>query len=332
MGRESVEDGETGGHSFPPARGQRLPWHALPGSLRQAVETQFGARISRVVTQSEGFSPAVAARITLDGGTRLFLKAAGPRPNPEAPLIYRMEIGIAAQLPPGAPAPRLLWTHDDGEWVALVFEDVVGATPALPWVRPELDRVIDAVVELARTMTPSPVRAPSISSRLATQFAGWRAVMAEGDEALSRISRVDAWAGRNAEQLALLEESWVRLAVGDSLIHGDIRADNVLVTKDRVIFVDWPWASVGPEWIDLAFFLPSVAMQGGPEPWSIFDASPVGRSAPPEAVTAVLAALAGFLVWNSCRPPPPGLPTLRSFQRAQGLATLRWLRQRTTWT
>jgi aminoglycoside phosphotransferase (APT) family kinase protein len=332
MGEASVEGGQAGGSSFPPARGQRLPWHALPASVRQAMETRFGARIERVATQSEGFSPAVAARIVLDDGTRLFLKAAGPLPNPEAPPIYRMEMEIAGQLPPGAAAPHLLWTHDDGEWVALVFEDVAGSTPELPWVRPQLDRVIDAVVGLARTMTPSPVRAPPVSSRLATQFAGWRHVAAEGDEALSQISRIDAWAGRNARRLAALEASWAGLAVGDSLIHGDIRADNVLITEDRVIFVDWPWASVGPDWMDLAFFLPSVAMQGGPEPWSIFDASPLGRSAPPEAVTAVLAALAGFFVWNSCRAAPPGLPTLRSFQRAQGLATLRWLRQRTGWT
>jgi hypothetical protein len=48
-------------------------------------------------------------------------------------------------------------------------------------------------------------------------------------------------------------------------------------------------------------------------------------------VTAVLAALTGFFVWHSRQPPPPGLPTLREFQAAQGRTALAWLKIRTTW-
>ena len=48
-----------------------------------------------------------------------------------------------------------------------------------------------------------------------------------------------------------------------------------------------------------------------------------------EAADSVLAALAGFFIWGSCQPPPPGLPTLRSFQEGQGLAAVAWLRHRT---
>ena len=51
----------------------------------------------------------------------------------------------------------------------------------------------------------------------------------------------------------------------------------------------------------------------------------------PGAVTAVLAALTGFFVRQSRQPPPPGLPTLRAFQAAQGRTALAWLKVRTTW-
>jgi hypothetical protein len=78
--------------------------------------------------------------------------------------------------------------------------------------------------------------------------------------------------------------------------------------------------------------LPSVAMQGGPKPWEIFDAHPLGRSAPEAAVTAVVAAVAGFMIRGSRLPPPPGLPTVRAFQRDQGLPALEWLKRRTGWT
>ena len=80
-------------------------------------------------------------------------------------------------------------------------------------------------------------------------------------------------------------------------------------------------------WIDLVAFLPSVAMQGGPRPWEVFEAHPLGRDAPAEQVLPVVAALAGFFVERSLQPPPPGLPTLREFQRAQGIEALAWLRR-----
>jgi len=106
-----------------------------------------------------------------------------------------------------------------------------------------------------------------------------------------------------------------------------VRADNILLTPDRVVFVDWPHACIGAAWIDLVAFLPSVAMQGGPRPWEVFEAHPLGRDAPAEQVLPVVAALAGFFVERSLQPPPPGLPTLREFQHAQGIEALAWLRR-----
>ncbi|MFC5917444.1 hypothetical protein [Streptomyces pulveraceus] len=40
------------------------------------------------------------------------------------------------------------------------------------------------------------------------------------------------------------------------------------------------------------------------------------------------AALTGYFVSSSLKPDPPGLPTPRAFQHAQGAAAPRWLRGR----
>jgi len=64
----------------------------------------------------------------------------------------------------------------------------------------------------------------------------------------------------------------------------------------------------------------------------VFTGHLLGRHADPDAVTAALAGLAGFFLRNSLLPPPPGIPTLRAFQRAQGDAALTWLRSRLTWS
>ena len=98
-------------------------------------------------------------------------------------------------------------------------------------------------------------------------------------------------------------------------------------------FTDWPWAATGARWFDLLAFLPSVSMQGGPDPESVL-ARPSVESAEwtTRRSTSLVAAFAGFLTRNALLPSPPGLPTLRAFQAAQGVVARAWLAQRRGWT
>lgn len=96
--------------------------------------------------------------------------------------------------------------------------------------------------------------------------------------------------------------------------------------------MDWSHASLGARWMDLVQILPTIAIQGGPKPWEIFDRHPRAREALAEGVMAVPAAITGFFIQRSRLPPPPGLPTLRAFQRDQGVPALEWLQQRTSWS
>jgi hypothetical protein len=120
--------------------------------------------VVQAATQPGGFSPGLAARLRLADGRRVFVKAAGP--DPDTPALHRAEAQITAALPATAPSPRLLWSYDDHGWVALAFADIQGKLPTLPWRPGELQRVLDAVAELATTLTPTPVAAPSVATRL----------------------------------------------------------------------------------------------------------------------------------------------------------------------
>ncbi|HKV89049.1 MAG TPA: aminoglycoside phosphotransferase family protein, partial [Candidatus Dormibacteraeota bacterium] len=86
---------------------------------------------------------------------------------------------------------------------------------------------------------------------------------------------------------------------------------------------------IGAAWVDWVAMAPSVAMQGGPRPEDFLRRFDVRAS--PNEVNAVLGALAGFFVSRSLEPPPPGLPTLRAFQAAQGEVAIAWLSDRTGW-
>lgn len=307
----------------PPASGVRHDWAELPASVRRAVEDILGSPVTEARSQNGGFSPGVAARVRLADGGRAFVKAVSAEVNAGAPDLHRAEARHTAALPPHAPVPRLLGSYDDGTRVALVLEDIEGRQPAVPWDRAELDRVLDAVDALSRTLTPAPIDAPPVTLRDASMFTGWRTLYAAGGDA-----GLGTWAARHLGALAELESGWAAAADGDSLAHADLRADNILLTEDRVVFVDWPHAVRAAPWFDLLAMLPCVAAQGGPDPEAVFTAHPLGRDADPAAVTAVLAALAGYFVAHSLRPAPPGLPTLRAFQAAQGAAALDWLRNR----
>jgi aminoglycoside phosphotransferase (APT) family kinase protein len=292
---------------------------------------RLGGRVVEAVTQPSGFSPGLAVRVRLGDGRRAFVKAVGPEPNPDSPGIHRSEARTMAALPHPAPAPRMLWSLDRDGWVALAFEDVDGAHPTLPWQPNELARVLAMVADLTAALTPAPPGLPTVAERLQDSFVGWRrlaAAHAAGDDDLAGL---DTWSARHLRRLADLEAGWPEAARGPTLLHADLRADNLLLTATRVVAVDWPWACVGAGWVDLLLLLPSVAMQGGPDPEATFAAHPVAAGADPAAVTTMLAALAGFLVGGSRLPPPPGLPTLRSFQLGQGLVALEWLRRRTGW-
>jgi hypothetical protein len=126
-----------------------------------------------------------------------------------------------------------------------------------------------------------------------------------------------------------LEAAAPEAVAGDTLLNFDVRADNMLLTPERVWFLDWPLACVGAAWVDVLFFLPSVAMQGGPSPEAIVAHNPACRAADLAAITAAVASIAGFFTHRALQPPPPGLPTVRAFQAAQGAVARRWLEERT---
>ncbi|MEU0937019.1 MULTISPECIES: aminoglycoside phosphotransferase family protein [unclassified Embleya] len=306
--------------SPPEAAGVRMAWEAAPAGLRAAVEARLGAPVTRAVTQRGGFSPGVAARVELADGRRAFVKAVGAEANPDAPDLHRAEARITAALPAAVPVPRLLAEVDLDGWVALAFEDVDGHTPAQPWRPEDLERVLTAQRELTAALDPSPVEVPPVVDAFGRTFGAWtRGVDPES---------FGPWTRAHLDRLAAHEAHWPSAAEGTALVHCDLRADNILLTPDRVVFVDWPWAVRGAAWFDVVLMAPSVIMHNGEPAVDLIEAHLAARGVDPDRITAVLAAAAGFFAASCLRPAPPGLPTLRPFQRAQAHGALLWLRRR----
>ena len=300
---------------------------ALLGQRRadEVLEARVGAPIVEAITQPQGFSPGLATRLRLDDGRRVFVKAVSEAANPDTPDIHRREARILAALPASAHAPRLLWTFDEQGWVALCLEDIDGRHPHEPWTEDDLNLVVETFTRMAADLTPSPIAVDETASQgFARNINGWQEALQRGED------RLDAWCMRNLARLAELESQAPRAAEGETLLNFDARADNLLIAGDRLYVLDWPWARTGAWWIDLFGMAPSVAMQRGPSPADFVGRLDLSRVHKDE-LDAVVCTLAGYFVVRALEPPPPGIPTVRAFQAAQGRVTIAWLRERTGW-
>jgi len=303
--------------------GERIGWADLPDAVRVAAEAIIGDRVIEAVSQVGGFSPGTADRVRTTSGRRAFVKAVSPRLNERSAELHRREARVTASLPAGVPAPRLLGVHDDGDWVALVLEDVEGCHPVTPWRTQQLTAVLAALGTLAEhDVAPALKDLPETGSDLAEDLRGWQRIAIDPPEAL------DPWTQAHLPTLVALAERAPAILTGDSLVHTDIRADNLLVRPDgTVVVVDWPWASRGPAWFDTLTVLVDVNLYGGHDVDALLSAhTPAGVD--PDDLTAVLVGLAGYFLDSARQPAPAGLPTVRAFQAAEGAAVLSWIRHR----
>jgi len=305
------------------ASGTRIGWVNLPQPVRAAVEGILGGGMVEAISQPGGFSPGTADRVRTADGVRAFVKAVSPDQNEHSPSMHRREAQIMAALPASVSAPRLLGCFDDGYWVALVLEDVDGRHPTTPWEPGELRQVIAALERLADSTTPVPVPGlPSARESLADDLAGWRRIRADPPDHL------DPWAARRLDRLCADADRGLAALTGQTLVHLDVRADNLLLRHDgTVMFLDWPWACVGPAWLDTLLLLINVRLFGGFDTQALLLDLATRTGTDVDDLTAALEGFAGFFTDIARRPPPQGLPTLRAFQRAQGSAILSWLAQ-----
>jgi hypothetical protein len=115
--------------------------------------------------------------------------------------------------------------------------------------------------------------------------------------------------------------------VGDSRVHFDPYPHNVLLTRERVVFVDWPHARLGAPIVDLLIVLSSAATDGiNPEP--VLRNYAANADLDEAAIDAVPAAHAGFLLSGALSPTPPGLAAIAAAKLHLGLGAVIWLQRR----
>jgi Ser/Thr protein kinase RdoA (MazF antagonist) len=292
---------------------RRKLWHAENHHhLRAAMKAPTASVKSRAARilgwEPETWRPATggytaAARFVVTRGAQsAFVKAATQELTAR---LLKREIG-AYQKIAGRFMPRLIGYDLDETEPLLIIEDLAGATWPPPWTETSVALVLDQMA----TMHATPVGLEH-GGLLDGREAGWPTVAADPAAFLSLGLVSRDWLERALP--ALLEAEAACELHGDALTHLDLRSDNICLTTEGVKFIDWAEACRSSAKVDLGFFLPSLAYEGGPRPEDILPGAP-----------EVAAMVAGFFAARAGLPIVPDAPYVRRVQLEQLETALPW--------
>lgn len=294
---------------------RRVEWPHLPPTVRTRIEERIGTTVEHAETQGGGFTPGFASVLVGTDGSRHFVKAAALRAQRTFAESYREEARKLAMLPASTPAPRLLWSEEVDGWFVLATEHVVARAPHRPWTAADLGAASAAVLDVAEQLTP----ASSLGLGTAEEeFAAWPALWERLDHPRAR-------------ELGTLAARYADVVAGDTVVHTDVRDDNLLITDDgRALLCDWNWPVVGAAWLDSLFLL--IGPRGdGLDVEAHIAAHPLLSAVPPDDVDVALALVLGYFAASANEPVPATSPWVRRAQAWQRDVIDDWLAQRRGW-
>lgn len=295
---------------------RRLGWVHLPPAVRSAVERRLGAPVVEASSCDAGFTPGLASVVTCADGSRHFLKAASTKAQKYAADSYRIEARRVRTLPPSVPAPRLQWVHEADDWVVLCLEYVEGRLPERPWSAEDLAVCSRMLVDAAAGLTPAPgVGVATFAEELGSWASLW-----------SRFEHLP-----HAAECAALAQRIAEVTAGDTLVHCDVRDDNLLLGPDgRVWLCDWNWPVRGAAWLDSLLLL--IGPRGdGVDVEAHIASHPLLGPAEAEHVDVVLAHLLGYFTASADLPRVSNSPYLRTMAAWQRDVIHDWLAERRGW-
>lgn len=281
----------------------------MPDVERPAAELR--SRVTRLMKASDvswrrearGYTPAQRWVVEMADGRSVFVKAAV---DDLTAARLRTEQRVYAALQ--APFMPSVLGWEAGERPILALEDLSDADWPPPWDGERVDAVLSTLADIAATSAPEWL--PRVADS-PVDLNGWQMVADNAGLFLSLGLGGSAWLRSALPELINASEAFT--AGGSQLIHFDVRSDNLCLRDRRVLLVDWNLAAVGNARLDIAFWLPSLADEGGPQPDVIL----------PDAGWEA-AIVSGFFAARAGREPIPTAPRVRTVQLAQLRQALPW--------
>jgi thiamine kinase-like enzyme len=275
----------------------------LRRELTWRIEKLIGESIESFRLVQGGYTPAVRL-LCKTTKARFFVKVGA---TPLTSQFLRREIQVYNRIS-GEFMPNLIGWEDRETEPILVIEDL----SAHYWPPPWSEQQVDLVLTQIKAMHNMQVGLESYEQVHSAGESNWQAIAADPKPFLSLGVAGDQWL-KAALPLLIGYEGRCRTD-GNSLTHWDLRSDNICLTGNRVVFVDWNLACLSNPKLDLGFWLPSLAYEGGPEPEKILPDAP-----------EIAAWVSGFFAARAGLPDIPDAPQVRQVQRQQLETALPWV-------
>lgn len=272
-------------------------------ALAERAARHFGRTVASVHPVAGGYSLAERLVVRWREGGSAFVKGAADADTAE---WLRTEHAIYER-GPASFFPAMLGWQDDGSHPWLALEDLSDASWPPPWSPARIDAVLVALERVAASPASD---LPSMETRR-NELAGWSRVAADAEVFLRLGVASDRWLERTLP--ALIAAADLAVLDGEALLHNDVRSDNLCFAGARTVLVDWNWACRGNPKLDVAAWLPSLTLEGGPSPETIL---------PGDGDLACF--VAGFYAAHAGLPPLQARPTLRAFQLTMLQVSLTW--------
>jgi thiamine kinase-like enzyme len=276
---------------------------AIPHSdLAFRIERLLGAKVQTYTPIAGGYTPAIrlCCRTTF---ASFFVKVGA---TPLTSKFLRREIQIYNCVS-GEFMPNLVAWEDHEAEPILIIEDL----SAGHWPPPWSERQVELVLAQIEAMHNTQIRLEPFAQVHGTRDANWQTVAADPEPFLSIGLAGERWL--NAALPILIRHEADCRTDGNSLTHCDLRSDNMCLVENRAIFVDWNLACLSNPKLDLGFWLPSLAYEGGPDPETIMPDAP-----------EIAAWVSGFFAARAGLPGVKDAPRVRLVQRQQLEIALPW--------
>lgn len=310
-------------------------WAEVPQVLRARIDAIIGEKVVSGETVWGGFGPTASFALTAASGARFFCKGTHPGNTKEGHAAVLREVENLKVFPELTHFGAGLRGLVEGEgWHLMVLEHVTRTETVPPWPAAMVERVMAQVASFHRA---TPERAEAVlhdrwASDLIAKAQNWHTLRRpEARDEFVALFADGATAGRwldhHLERLVALKERGPEIGGPRGWAHMDIRSDNLIFADGRVLLIDWPVLSYGPQLLDIAFFLPSLAGQSGPscaEGLKKYEYA-AGVSFAPDDIAVAAAVVAGFFAARAGLPEIAALPRLRWIQKLQLFPALDWL-------
>jgi Ser/Thr protein kinase RdoA (MazF antagonist) len=202
----------------------RIDWTDLPEEIREGIAAETGP-IARIAPAPTGNHANIASTLHAEDG-RVFVKAARKLADRDGPEVMSLRREAAVNPFVTGFAPRLHFTVEAGEWLALGFEHVQGRPADFSPGAADLEVLAKTIQALQSTPCPD-----AVGMRVENR---WKS------------------AGPDITPLA-----------GDALLHTDLNEDNFLITDDgRAYLVDWAFVARGAAFVELGLLIPWLLKAG----------------------------------------------------------------------